>query len=234
MSHLPVLLLIPGMLNDASVWRDVLPALGGAAQVRVAVPLQASIPAMAQAAWAQLADVPADARVVLAGFSLGGYVAIEMLARPQRRIDAAALLSTSPRPESAEGAALRERTIAAMQKNFDKVVDGIVGFSTHNADAGLTERLRQMMRGVGAPTASAQNRAIAARSDHRAALAQLQLPRPLAVLCGAQDRITPPELSQETAALVPGAVLEIVDGAGHMLPCERPDAVARVLRGLLV
>ena len=89
------------------------------------------------------------------------------------------------------------------------------------------------MLGVGAETAIRQNRAIAARSDHRSALAALQLPRPLAVLCGAQDRITPPELSQETAALVPGAVLEIVDGAGHMLPCERPDAVARVLRGLL-
>ncbi len=234
MSHLPVLLLIPGMLNEASVWRDVLPALGGAAQVRVAVPLQASIPAMAQAAWAQLADVPADARVVLAGFSLGGYVAIEMLARQQRRIDAAALLSTSPRPESADGAALRERTMAAMQKNFEKVVEGIVAFSTHNADTTLTERLRQMMLGVGAQTAIMQNRAIAARSDHRAALAQLQLPRPLAVLCGAQDRITPPELSRETAALVPGAVLELVEGAGHMLPCELPDAVARVLRGLLV
>lgn len=227
----PVLLLITGMLNDESVWRDVVPLLDAEADVRIAVPVQDSIPAMAAAAWAQLADVPNTTPIVLAGFSLGGYVAMEMLARPQRVLKAAALLSTSPRPETAEGAAVRERSISAMQKNFEKVVEGIAAFGTCNADAVLAERLRRMMLGVGLDTAIRQNRAIAARSDHRAALAALQLP--MAVLCGAQDRITPPELSKETAALVPGAQLEIIEGAGHMLPCERPEAVARVLRGLL-
>jgi pimeloyl-ACP methyl ester carboxylesterase len=229
----PVLLLITGMLNDESVWRDVLPLLDAGTDVRIALPVQDSISAMATAAWAQVADVPTTTPVVLAGFSLGGYVAQEMLARPQmaRQLKAAALLSTSPRPETAEGAAVRERTMAAMQKNFEKVVEGIATFGTCSADAALAERLRSMMLGVGLDTAIRQNRAIMARSDHRAALSTLKLP--VAVLCGAQDRITPPELSKETAALVPGARLEIVEGAGHMLPCERPEAVARVLRGLL-
>lgn len=227
----PVLLLITGMLNDESVWRDVVLLLDAEADVRIVVPVQDSIPAMAAAAWAQLSDVPTTTPIVLAGFSLGGYVAQEMLARQARPVHAAALLSTSPRPESPEGAAVRERSISAMQKNFEKVVEGIAAFGTCHADAVLAERLRRMMLGVGLDTAIRQNRAIAARSDHRAALAALQLP--VAVLCGAQDRITPPELSKETAALVPGAQLEIVEGAGHMLPCERPEAVARVLRGLL-
>lgn len=227
----PALLLITGMLNDESVWRDVLPLLEPETDVRIAVPVQDSIPAMAAAAWAQLSDVPTATPIVLAGFSLGGYVAQEMLAWQKRPIHAAALLSTSPRPESPEGAAVRERSISAMQKNFEKVVEGIAAFGTCNADAALAERLRRMMLSVGLETAIRQNRAIAARSDHRAALAALQLP--VAVLCGAQDRITPPELSKETAALVPGAQLEIVEGAGHMLPCERPEVVARVLRGLL-
>ncbi len=233
MTTTPTVLLIPGMLNDETVWLGVAAALGDAAQVRIAMPVQASITAMAQAAWAQLADLPLGAPVVVAGFSLGGYVAIDMLARPQRPLHAAALLSTSSRPESAEGAAVRERSITAMQQNFEKVVDGVVSFGTHNANAVLADRLRRMMVGVGAETAIAQQRAIAARSDHRSALAALTLPRPLAVMCGAQDRITPPELARETAALIPDARLEIVDGSGHMLPCERPDAVLRTLLGLL-
>jgi pimeloyl-ACP methyl ester carboxylesterase len=230
----PVLLLVPGMLNDASVWDAVREPLETLATVRISLPVQASIPEMAAAAWATVADLPDGAPVVLAGFSLGGYVAIEMLARPQRALHGAALLSTSPRPETPDGLAVRERTIAAMAQRFDSLIDGIVAFGTHEPDAARSAQLARMMRGIGADTAIRQNRAIAARSDHRAALATLRLPQPLAVLCGAHDRITPPELSRETAALVPGAVLSIVDGAGHMLPVERPDAVAAALRPLLV
>lgn len=230
----PVLLLVAGMLNDASIWDEVAAPLRALAEVRIALPLAASVPAMAADAWDVVADVPPEAPLVLAGFSLGGYVALEMLARPrdaQRPLRAAALLSTSPRPETPEGLAQRERTIAAMQKDFGTVVDGIVQWGTHAPAPALAERLRRTMRGVGAETAIRQNRAIAARADHRAALAALRLP--VAVMCGAQDRITPPGLARELAAAVPGATLEIVDGAGHMLPVERPEAVVRVLRGLL-
>src|SRR5690606_34676296 len=94
----PVLLLVPGMLNDASVWDEVAAPLQPLAVVRVATPEQASIAAMAQAAWARLDGVPRDRPVVLAGFSLGGYVVIEMRARRARPVHAAALLSTSARP----------------------------------------------------------------------------------------------------------------------------------------
>lgn len=227
----PVLLLIPGMLNDASVWEDAAADLRPLVDVRIAAPVQETIPLMAAAAWALLADVPADAPLVVAGFSLGGYVAIEMLAHPARQVQAAALLSTSARPESPEGAALREKSMAAMRKDFARVVDGVVQFGTHQPPPELAARLRAMMLGVGAETAVCQTRAIMGRGDHRAALAQLTLP--VAVLCGQQDRITPPELARELAALVPGAQLELVDGAGHMLPCEQPHAVARALRALL-
>ena len=88
----PVLLLIPGMLNDASVWDDVLPCLPGDWTVRIAnVQTQESIAEMARDAWQQLDDVPLSTPVMVTGFSLGGYVAIEMLARPQRPLSAAAL-----------------------------------------------------------------------------------------------------------------------------------------------
>ena len=229
----PVLLLLPGMLNDAGVWGKVIEALPGAvAEVR-ALPAfrQDSIAAMAQAAWDSLADVPAATPVVLAGFSMGGYVALHMLAQPGRPLAGAALVSTSARPETPEGVATREKTIAAMQANFPKVVDGILQWGTHAPSPQLLERLRAMMLAVGADTAIRQNRAIAGRGDHRPALAALQLP--VAVLCGRQDRITPPALSEELAALLPAAQPDLVEGAGHLLPAEQPRAVADALAALV-
>lgn len=227
----PVLLLVPGILNDAQVWADVADDLRGVADVRIAAPVQESIASMAAAAWALLDDVPHDTPAVLAGFSLGGYVAIEMLATPQRPLHAAALVSTSARPESAEAAAAREKTIAALRKNVERVVDGIVQFGTHEPSPERAAALKAMMLRVGADTAIRQNRAVMGRGDHRAALARLALP--VAVLCGAQDRITPPALSRELADLVPGAQLTLVEGCGHMLPCENADAVAQAIRALL-
>ena len=228
----PVLLLIPGMLNDARVWADVAAGLVDMADVRVAnVQVQTCVPDMAADAWALLHDVPAQVPVVLAGFSLGGYVAIEMLVRPLRPVRAAALLSTSAQPDSPEGAAGREKTIAAMQRGFDSVVDGIVKWGTHAPGEALTARLRQMMLDVGTDTAIRQTRAIMGRGDHREALAKLRLP--VRVLCGRQDRITPPELSEELVRLVPAAQLQWVADSGHMLPCEQPQGVVDALRPLL-
>jgi pimeloyl-ACP methyl ester carboxylesterase len=227
----PVLLLVAGMLNDAGVWAPASEAMQARADVRIALPVQDSIPAMAAAAWALLDEVPRATPVVVAGFSLGGYVAIEMLARPRRPLHAAALISTSGRPETPEGAGVREKTMAAMRKDFGRTVDGIVDWSTHAAGPELVARLTTMMRGVGVDTAIRQTRAIMMRSDHRAALAALTLP--VAVACGREDRVTPPALAHELAATVPGATLDLVDASGHMLPVEQPMAVARVLHGLL-
>ena len=232
----PVLLLVPGMLNTAAVWRDVTPHLADAADVRIAdVQTQATIAAMANDAWATVDDIGADVPLVLCGFSMGGYVAIEMLARPRRPVQAAGLLATSARPESADGVALREKTIGAIERDFDKVTAGIAQFGTDPArhgDAGFMAALLQLLRSVGAETAIRQNRAVCTRADHRGALASLRLPT--LVMVGRADRITPPPLSEELASLIPHARLESIDGAGHMAPLEQPARVARLLRSLLV
>lgn len=227
----PVLLLVPGMLNDERVWAGVAQALADVAQVRVArVTTQATIPAMAQDAWALLADLPPEAPVVLVGFSMGGYVAIEMLARPQRRLRAAALVATSARPESPQGQAQREKSIAALQGDFARTVQGIAQWGSHEPTPALLQALTAMMLDVGAETAVRQTRAIMTRGDHREALARLDLP--VHVLCGAADRITPPALSQELAALIPHARFHEIEKAGHMLPLEQPQTVAALLRPL--
>lgn len=228
----PVLLLVPGTLTDDEVWAEVAAPLAALAQVRIADPRQDdTVPGMAARAWSLLDDLAPDHPVVLVGFSLGGYVAIEMLARPRRPLRAAALVSTSARTDSPEGQAQREKTIRAFERDFAKTVEGIVQWGTHEPSEALADRFRQMMLRVGPEVAIRQTRAIAARGDHRQALAALDLP--VAVACGEHDRITPMAWSEELAALIPSAQLHRIPGCGHMLPMERPQALVALLRTLL-
>lgn len=234
----PVLLLIPGMLNTAVIWSRVTPLIGDAADVRIASVLtQSTIPDMAEDAWKMVADVKPGTPLVICGFSMGGYTAIEMLTHDSgraRQVTGLGLLDTSARPESPEGRVTREKTIAAIEKNFPKVVDGVLAFGTSpatHADEPLMQAMRQLMLDVGAEANIRQNRAIMARADNREKLAGLKVPT--LVMCGRDDRITPPEVATELAALVPGARLEWIDNAGHMTPMEQPARVAALLKTLL-
>ena len=228
----PVVLLIPGMLNDARVWSDVAPMLAERCELRIADVLSPdTIAAMAEQAWAQVAGVPADVPLLLAGFSMGGYVAIEMLARPRRALQGAVLAATSARPETAETRAVRAQTIEAYRTDFPKTVERFLQWGTDQASPALLDALRPMMLDVGADTAVRQSQAVMARANHRDALAWLTLP--VHVLCGTADRVTPPALSQELAVLIPGARLDLVPHSGHMLPREQPQAVANALLALL-
>ncbi|MBC7437015.1 MAG: alpha/beta hydrolase [Bdellovibrionales bacterium] len=231
----PVLLLIPGLLNTAAIWGRVTPHLENLADIRIAnVQTQSSIAEMARDAWKRVADVPANTPLVVCGFSMGGYIAIQMLAQPQRAVAALGLLDTSARPESPEGLVKREKTISATEKDFPKVVEGILQFGTAEAnqtDAGLMDAMRQIMMEVGAETSIRQNRAIMARADHGETLKQRTLPT--LVMCGRDDKITPPDASEHIAGLIPGARLEWIDNAGHMTPMEQPERVAALLKTLL-
>jgi pimeloyl-ACP methyl ester carboxylesterase len=224
------LLLIPGMLNQPAIWDAVIAQvraqLGGQLHIGVAdVLTQASIPDMARDAWTCLDAIPAHTPCYLAGFSMGGYVALEMLAHPQRAIQEAWLLSTSAQPESPESAPLREKSIAGFAQDFEKTIQATARWGTFEKTPAQTAPLVQAMRALGAPTAIRQTRAIMQRRDLRARLAALDLP--VHVLCGMDDRITPRQLSQDLAALIPKAQLQLIEQSGHMLPFEQPELIAQ-------
>jgi pimeloyl-ACP methyl ester carboxylesterase len=189
---------------------------------------------MSRDAWATLADVPDDAALVLVGFSMGGYVAIQMLADASRPVQALALIDTACRPEPADNVANREMTMAALQSDFEGTALGILRLGLHPdhlSNQALVDEGLRIMRAVGAAAGVRQLRAIVERADHRALLQRLDVPA--LVLCGRDDQVTPLQLSRDCAALMPDAELVIVENAGHWTPLEQPDAVAAALRALL-
>jgi pimeloyl-ACP methyl ester carboxylesterase len=231
----PVLLLIPGMFNTGAIWDPVRAHLDPAVDVRVAdVLTQSRIAAMADDAWAQVADLPPGTPLIAAGYSMGGYVLIELLARHASRVGAAAFVDTSAQVETPDSMAAREKTIAALERSFERAVSAVIPFSLHpdhHTRSDLVEGMRTMMHAVGAEAAIRQTRAIMARADHRAMLAQLHMPT--LVVCGAQDKVTPPALSDDLAALVPGAERLTLAQAGHQVPLEQPQALAAALMQLI-
>ncbi len=224
----PVLLLLHGLLNDERVWEPVASRLRGRADIRIPnLRTQDSMVQMARDAWAAVAEVPVSTPVALAGFSMGGYVALQMLADAPRPVAALALVDTSCRPEPAENIPVREATIAALRQDVDAETLAILRRSVHADNATnfplMAQGLR-IMRDVGADAAARQLRAIIGRADHRTLLATLSIPTQ--VICGRTDRLTPLVLSQEAASLIPGATLAVIEGAGHWAPMEQPEEVA--------
>jgi pimeloyl-ACP methyl ester carboxylesterase len=227
----PLLLLIPGMNNTPRVWDRTRALLTTGAEVRVTdVRASADIPSMAATAWRELADVDPARPLAIAGFSMGGYVALQMLATAPRAVQALALVCSSAQPDNPAAAPMRERAIASAQRDWERYITGIAAYLTTpaaQADAALMDAIRADLRDAGAEATVAQHRAVAARPDHRAMLSSLNL-RAL-VIAGALDPLIPPALSKEAADAIPGATWQAVDGVGHLLPWERPDVLAAAL-----
>ena len=171
------LVLVPGLMNDARVWRHQVAAWSAARAVHVAdSTTHDSIVGIAKAA---LADAPAG-RFALAGFSLGGYVALEMIRQAPDRIAALALVDTGSRNDTPDATAMRRRMIAAVDAgaaNFDPVIASFLPRVVHPSrvgEAALTDELVAMARSVGIAGFVRQQNAAIGRADSRPALGDIR------------------------------------------------------------
>ncbi len=221
---MPQLILLPGLAADATMWQDQLAALPLNWQVQVTDvhTRQPSIEAMATALLAEH-----DGPLVLCGASMGGIVAMQVACQAPGRIKGLALLGTNARPESPEMHALREGAIAQFaQGQVREVIEPNVPLAFHPTQAvraDLVQRYLGFVLRAGAAQLIAQNRAIMARPDARPHLPQITCPT--LVMCGDADLLTPPDCSDEIAALIPGAQRVVVPQCGHMLTMEQPAFV---------
>jgi pimeloyl-ACP methyl ester carboxylesterase len=220
------LALIPGLNNTAAVFRGVVAALPPDVRAHALdnPPLQ-SVEDIA-AYW--LERLPA--RFWLAGFSFGGYVSLALLASAPERVRGIALVCSSPHADSQAAAERRLLALEAVaQGRYFEMVDAQAANAFHPAslaNAPLMAARRDMVRDYGPERYAAHVRATAARPD-RSGLLDGRIPT--LVVTAAGDKVIPPATVQAWARDIPGAQLEIVDQAGHLLPMERPAELARVL-----
>ncbi|MFM9423635.1 pimeloyl-ACP methyl ester carboxylesterase [Variovorax sp. GrIS 2.14] len=229
MTPLP-LLAIPGLMNDERVWKHQQEALAPDREVCIAdITAYGSVHEMASAA---LASAPGP-RFALAGFSLGGYVALEMLRQAPDRIAALALVDTGARADTPESTDMRRRMVAAVgaaPANFGAVTAAFLPRVIHPSrahDDELIDLFTDMARAVGVEGFVRQQQAAMLRIDSRPTLPDIRCP--VLVMCGREDLTTPLALSEEMAAMIPGAQLVVIETCGHMAPLERPDEVTQAM-----
>lgn len=177
----------------------------------------------------------APPRFALAGLSMGGYVALEVLRQAPERVCRVALLDTGPGADDAAARERRLRQIALAEGGkLDEVQEELWPRLVHpdrRDDRALRDVVEAMMADTGPEAFARQQRAIMGREDSRALLSQLEIPT--LVLVGDADAPTPPHLAQEMADLVEWSSLVIVPDCGHLSTLERPEAVIHALKAWL-
>ncbi len=175
-------------------------------------------------------------RFALAGHSMGGRVALEVVARAPERVSRLALLDSGYEAIAPGDAGERERAgrlrlldIAQREGMLVMARDWARGMvhPARLADADLMDSIHSMIARATAEQFGAQIRALLARPDRTELLGTLRMPT--LVLCGHEDSWSPVARHQEMARLVPGSKLVDVPDCGHMSTMERPECVTRAM-----
>ena len=228
-------ILLPGLLCDASVWQDMLPAL----QRRwpCVVPDYGALDSIEAMAQHVLQTAP-PGPLALAGHSMGGRVALEILRQQPERIQRLALMDTGFEALALGAAGEKERAgrmallqtarqdgMRAMGRDWAR---GMVHPS--RLDSPLFDRILDMIERSTPEIFEAQIHALLHRPDAAALLGQIRCPTLL--LCGREDAWSPLARHAQMRSLLGAAPVELVviEHAGHMSPMEQPDAVCQAMQ----
>ena len=163
-------------------------------------------------------------RAHVCGLSLGGVIAIAMHAiAPQR---CAGLVIADSFAVHPDGRGIYDRSVAA-SSDLRALAEGRVDvLLAPGASPHIRSEVVETMARIdpGAYRIAAEAVWLADQRDRAASIGV-----PTLVLCGAEDRVTPPALSEELARMVPGARLELIPGAGHLSNLERPAHFNRLV-----
>jgi pimeloyl-ACP methyl ester carboxylesterase len=221
------ILLVPGLVCSPRIFAPVIPALWRFGPVTVANHIRDDN--MGAIARRILAEAPP--RFALAGHSMGGYIAFEIMRQAPDRVAKLALMNTQARPDTPEAVERRRGLIARAQAGEYRAILGeLFGVFVHPSrrdDAGLRQLVHDMGDDVGPEAFVRQLTAIMGRPDSRPIMAWIRCPT--LVLSSDEDNTVPNSLSTEIAGGIPGAKLVIIPQCGHLTPPEQPQATADAL-----
>ncbi len=228
------LLLVPGVLCSPRLFAAQVAALQGDAEI--VVPDWRKAPLSIWDSWESAArwvvdQMPAE-KFALAGLSLGGMLAVEIMQVAADRVTKLALLDTGMRSQSeAERAVRRARIRLADEGHFELVLGmQMTRFipAYRLPDKPLVDEVMAMCGEIGVEIYKRQEELAAIRVDRRPDLPRIKCPT--IVVCGRDDAATPLVLSEEIAKAIPAAALVVIEQCGHLVTMEKPEATNEILQ----
>ena len=221
------LVLLPGLMCDARLFAPQIAAFSGQRMVCTAPMGKAET--VSGIADSILAHAPP--RFALAGLSMGGIVAMEVIRRAPDRVTRLALMDTNPLAEDDRIATWRDSQIARVGQGLlaqvmrDEMKPHYLVDGPNKAD--ILDLCMTMATDLGEAAFASQSKALQTRPDQSDTLRAVTVPT--LILCGAQDRLCPLHRHELMLDLVPGSVLRVIDDAGHLPTLERPDDTTAAL-----
>ena len=222
------LLLLPGMMCDARLFASQIAEFSAERAVQVAPLTQHTT--MTDLANAVLAHAPSQ--FALAGLSMGGLVAMEIMRLAPERVSHLALLDTNPRAELPEVKARRQPQIARVKAGELRVVmrdEMKPNYLSDGPNQGaILDLCMAMSESLGPAVFERQSLAIQDRMDQQETLRKVDVPT--LILCGEDDSLCPLERHQLMHELIGGSTFAVVAGAGHLPTLEQPESTNKALQ----
>jgi pimeloyl-ACP methyl ester carboxylesterase len=224
------LVLLPGLTNTADVWSRVTPLLDRSDIDPMELPYADDIEVIARAVLAA-----APPRFELAGFSMGGIVALAMASIAPERLTQLALIAANAAADNDFIRSARQQLIERAQAGqYAGITPRLTKLNQHPStqnDPTILALRERMAADYGAEKFIAHSRALMSRVDRHAVLARLDIP--IQIIVGREDLVTPVAASEAMLAAQPRASMHVIEEAGHMVVLEKPAAVAAILRGAM-
>ncbi|MEH6402048.1 MAG: alpha/beta hydrolase [Sneathiella sp.] len=229
MSEKHPLILVPGLLCTSDLWRDQIQALSDIAEIEIPTHhLDDNIEAIAD----RILET-APNQFALAGLSMGGYVALEIILRAPERVSHLALIDTRADADTAKERQKRQDFINLVERGrvFKGVTESLLPMLIHPSrfkEDILTQRIYQMAEDIGKEGFIRQEIAIMNRKDRWAELSQIDCPT--LVLSGNEDALIPAIHQEKMASAIPDAEFHIIPECGHLPSMERPFETNTIMR----
>jgi len=227
------LLLIPGLLCSPRLFAPQMAALADLAEI--VVPDWRRAPLAIWDSWETAArwivDQMPPGKFAMAGLSLGGMLAVEIMQVAADRVTKLALLDTGMRNQNETERAIRRARIRLAEEGHFELVLGLQMSRFLPAyrlpDKKLVDEVRTMCGEIGVEIYKRQEELAAVRADRRPDLPRIKCPT--IVVCGRDDAATPLFLSEEIAKAIPAAALVVIEQCGHLVTMEKPEEANLIL-----